>query len=168
MRAAEPPATAPSSSGVWWSAASRTPHWAISGTRWRSRCAASPASGTPLDLTVEVRRLDANHAQTGLGGTPSPLGDSAWVRTGGIDLVLTSLRSQPFYADGFTGLGVALENKKIIVVKSMQHFMAGFGSLAAQVLYVTTPGAIPPELDRLPYTKRTTPFWPQVENPFDR
>ena len=127
-----------------------------------------PASGTPLDLTVEVRRLDADHAQTGLGGTPSPLGESAWVRTGGIDLVLTSLRSQPFYADGFTGLGVALENKKIIVVKSMQHFMAGFGSLAAQVLYVTTPGAIPPELDRLPYTKRTTPFWPQVENPFDR
>jgi len=125
-----------------------------------------PASGQPIDLAVEVRRLAANHGQTGLGKTPSPLGDSAWVRAGGIDLVLTSLRAQPFYPDGFTDLGITLDDKRIIVVKSMQHFMAGFGALASDVLYVTTPGAIPPEFDGLPYTKRSGPFWPKVADPF--
>ena len=68
--------------------------------------------------------------------------------------------------NGFTDLGITLADKRIIVVKSMQHFMAGFGDLASDVLYVTTPGAIPPEFDGLPYTKRAGPFWPKVNDPF--
>jgi len=124
-----------------------------------------PASGAPIDVRGTVRRLIAGHSQTGLGGTPAPLGDSVWFEADGIDIVLNSDRSQPFDPDGFTRLGIPLAERKLIVVKSMQHFYAGFAPLAAEVLYVTTPGAIPPDFATLPLTKRTTPWWPKVADP---
>lgn len=123
------------------------------------------ASGSPVDVRGRVRRVATEHRQTGLGGTPSPLGDSAWVQVQGVDIVITSERSQPFNPDGFTQLGIPLDGRKIVVVKSMQHFHAAFAPLAAEVLYVTTPGAIPPDFAKLPLTKRTSPWWPRVENP---
>lgn len=124
-----------------------------------------PASGTPVDLRGTVRRIISDHSQTGLGGTPAPLGDSVWFEAEGIDIVLNSDRSQPFSPDGFTRLGIPLAERKVIVVKSMQHFYAGFAPLAQEVLYVTTPGAIPPDFATLALTKRKTPWWPKVANP---
>ena len=38
--------------------------------------------------------------------------------------------------------------------------------IAAEVLYVATPGAANPDYVNLPYTKRKTPFWPKVADPF--
>ena len=124
-----------------------------------------PASGIPIDLRATVRKIAADHRQTGLGGTPAPLGDTVWITAEGIDVVLNSDRSQPFDPDGFTELGIPLNERKIIVLKSMQHFYAGFAPLATEVLYVTTPGAIPPDVVTLALTKRMTPWWPKVENP---
>lgn len=124
-----------------------------------------PASGIPIDLRATVRKIAADHRQTGLGGTPAPLGDTVWITAEGIDIVLNSDRSQPFDPDGFTELGIPLNERKIIVLKSMQHFYAGFAPLATEVLYVTTPGAIPPDVVTLALTKRMTPWWPKVENP---
>lgn len=124
-----------------------------------------PASGRTLDLRVTVCRIVPDHSQTGLGGTPAPMGDSVWVETDGIDIVLNTNRSQPFNPDGFTDLGIPLARRKIIVVKSMQHFHAGFAPLAAEVLYVTSPGAIPPDFAALALTKRKSLWWPRHENP---
>jgi len=124
-----------------------------------------PASGRTIDLRGTVRRIVVDHSQTGLGGTPAPLGDSVWFDAEGIDIVLNSDRSQPFDPDGFTRLGIPLAERKLIVLKSMQHFYAGFAPLAKEVLYVTTPGAIPPDFATLPLTKRSTPWWPKVADP---
>jgi len=124
-----------------------------------------PASGVPIDLTVTVRRIVPGHTQTGLGGTPAPMGDTVWIEADGIDIVLNTDRGQPFDPDGFTGLGIPLKARKIIVVKSMQHFHAAFAPLAADVLYVTSASAIPPDFAALPLTKRTTPWWPRDVNP---
>ena len=124
-----------------------------------------PASGRPIDLRGTIRRIVENHSQTGLGGTPAPLGDSVWFEADGIDIVLNTDRTQPFSPDGFTRLGIPLAERKLIVLKSMQHFYAGFAPLAKEVLYVTTPGAIPPDLATLPLARRTTPWWPKVADP---
>jgi microcystin degradation protein MlrC len=88
-----------------------------------------------------------------------------WFEADGIDIVLNTDRTQPFNPDGFTRLGIPLAERKLIVLKSMQHFYAGFAPLAAEALYVTTPGAIPPDFATLPLTKRSTPWWPKVVNP---
>jgi microcystin degradation protein MlrC len=80
--------------------------------------------------------------------------------------VLTSLREQTFSPDAFTGLGCTLDDKAVVVVKSIQHFFAGFAPIAPAIRYVAAPGAIPPDFEKIPYTKRTVPYWPRVEDPF--
>ena len=125
-----------------------------------------PASGAPVDLMVTVRRIVEEHAQAGLSGGRSGLGRSAWVSADGVDLVLVSKRQQTFAPDAFTGMGVTLDDKAGVVVKSSQHFQAAFAPIARSVLYLSGPGALSFDYATLPYVKRTRPYWPRVADPF--
>lgn len=125
-----------------------------------------PVSGDPVDLTVRVMRIVDNHTQTGLSGATSAMGQTVWVQGQGIDIVLNTIRTQCFHPDGFTKLGLDVTQRKIIVVKSTQHFFAGYAPIAKDVRYVATPGAIGPTFESIPYTKLKTPYWPKVGNPF--
>lgn len=125
-----------------------------------------PASGDPIDLRVTVRALSNDHTQEGLSKGRARLGPSAYVEVDGIHIVLVSIRQQTFAPDGFTGLGCTLHDKKMVVVKSIQHFYACFAPIAAEIRYVMAPGAVPPDFASIPYTKLATPFWPRVEDPF--
>ncbi len=125
-----------------------------------------PVSGDPVDLTVRVRRIVDHHTQTGLSGATSAMGLTVWVEAQGIDIVLNTTRTQVFHPDGFTKLGIDLATKKIIVVKSTQHFYAGFAPIAADVRYVATAGSIAPNFESIAYTKLAKPYWPKVANPF--
>ncbi len=124
------------------------------------------ASDAPIDLRVTVRALAPAHVQTGLSGGVGEFGPSAWVSAEGIDIVLVSLRGQVFHPDAFTGLGCTLADKRIVVVKSSQHFHAGFAPIASAIRYVSAGGALLPEFAELKLTKRTTPYWPRVADPF--
>jgi microcystin degradation protein MlrC len=81
-------------------------------------------------------------------------------------VVLTHIRQQAFAPDAFTGLGLSLDDKRIVVVKSMQHFYAAFAPIASEVRYVAAPGAVPPDYGAIAYTKRSGPYWPKVADPF--
>ena len=124
------------------------------------------ASGDAVDLRVTVRGVSDKLTQTGNNGGQVPLGEAAWVEGAGIDLVLNTLRGQTYAPDAFSNLGLDPTRRKIVVVKSTQHFHARFAPLATDVIYVSTPGAIPPDFANIPYTKKKTPFWPRVQNPF--
>ncbi len=125
-----------------------------------------PASGDPVDLPVAVRNIRADHTQIGLEGEPTPLGLSVWLEgPRGLHIVLISQRTQVFQPDAFTGLGIDLSGLDLIVVKSTQHFYAGFAPLAASIHYVSTPGAIAPEFSTIPYRTRRLDFWPRVADP---
>ncbi|MDX2202387.1 MAG: M81 family metallopeptidase [Hyphomicrobiaceae bacterium] len=125
-----------------------------------------PASGDPVDLRVTVRGLSADHRQQGLSGGRERLGPSAWVEADGIHIILVSTRQQTFSPEGFTGLGCRLDDKKLVVVKSMQHFYAAFAPIAAEVRYVSAHGAVGPDFAAIPYSKLATPYWPRVADPF--
>ncbi len=122
------------------------------------------ASGPPLDLTVTVRGLDEAHAQ-GASGARLGLGPAAWVEAAGIDLVLCKARHQVFTRDAFTGLGIELAQKKLIVVKSSQHFYADFAQISADIRYVSSAGALDLDFARIPYTRRDLDYWPRVADP---
>ena len=124
------------------------------------------ASGEPVDLMVTVRRVDEAHSQAGLSGGRAVCGPSVWVHADGIDIVLISQRQQTFAPDAFTGLGLTLEDKRIVVVKSTQHFYAAFAPMAREVRYVSAPGAIPPDFADIAFTRRVRPYWPRVADPF--
>ncbi len=119
-----------------------------------------PLSGAPLDLRVTVKALQPELMMTGLSNTPTAMGDSALVECQGVEILLCSLRNQAMGRDLFTNIGVDLAAKKLIVVKSSQHFYASFSKVAKNVIYVAAPGAVTVDLKTLPYRKIRRPKWP--------
>ncbi|MET3512388.1 microcystin degradation protein MlrC [Pseudacidovorax sp. 1753] len=119
-----------------------------------------PLSGDPLDLDCTVKAVMPEMVMTGLGGAPFPVGDSALVETAGIEILLITLRNQAMGTDAFTQLGCDLAAKKIVVVKSSQHFQASFSKVGRHVIYAAAPGAVTLDLRTLPYRKVRRPKWP--------
>ncbi|MFZ5918409.1 MAG: M81 family metallopeptidase [Chloroflexota bacterium] len=127
-----------------------------------------PMSGEPLDLRVTVSQVVPNAMQSfgqGPGKSISRLGDTAALRVNGIDVVVNSIRTQVYNPDVFSNLGIDPRAKRILVVKSMQHFYAGFGPIAAEIMYVTTPGALAFDFTSLVYHKADRRRWPLQEWP---
>ncbi|SFO74691.1 Microcystin degradation protein MlrC, contains DUF1485 domain [Variovorax sp. OK605] len=120
----------------------------------------SPLSGDPLDLDCTVKALKHDLVMTGLSNTPIPMGDCALVEVGGIDIVLITRRNQAMGTDMFTQLSCDLATKKIVVVKSSQHFYASYSKVAKHVIYAGAPGAVTLDLNTLPYRKARLPKWP--------
>jgi microcystin degradation protein MlrC len=81
-------------------------------------------------------------------------------------VAICTLRTQTFHADAFKAVGADPADYRVVVVKSAQHFYNGFVGLAKEILYVASPGAADPDVTRLPYTKRKTPFWPKTADPW--
>ncbi len=110
-------------------------------------------SGAPIDADVEVMsvRDDGVQALFGQGEPREPLGKSAAVRIGGIDVVMTSRRQQVFSPHCFTEHGIDPAQRHIVVVKSMQHFMGGFASIAASIIRCDGPGSATLDMRQTPY-----------------
>ncbi len=122
-------------------------------------------SGDPVDLDVVVRGAGEGVHQM-MGETQMAMGDAVWLEADGVHLVVCSKRTQAFHPMAFTQLGLDLSQVKIVVVKSSQHFYAGFAPIGSEVLYINGPGAITPDYANIGYTKRDDNFWPRVSNPF--
>jgi microcystin degradation protein MlrC len=120
----------------------------------------SPMSGDPLDAECTVRALTSNMMQASQAGTPSAMGDCALLSVDGTDIVLNSVRTQGLDTGLFAQLGCDPTAKKIIVVKSAQHFHASFARIAREILYVGAPGSADPNWANLPYKKIRQPKWP--------
>lgn len=119
-----------------------------------------PVSGDPLDAQCSVKALHPAMMMSGLAGTTTPLGDCALIDIQGVEVVLSSVRCQGLDIDLFTQLGCDPRGKRIVVVKSSQHFHASFSRIAAKVIYVDSPGALCTDLALLPYRKIALPKWP--------
>jgi microcystin degradation protein MlrC len=123
------------------------------------------ASGQPIDAEVEIRRVVRGATQT-FGQSIVEMGDCVAIRVGGIDVVLTTRRRQALGHDLFGNLGIDLAAKKIVVVKSTNHFYASFAPIAKEVLYVDSKGPLPRDLRTLAFRKIERPKWPFDEQPF--
>ncbi len=131
---------------------------------------AGPSSGNSLDLEVTVLSLRQNymHSFPQQSGPPFlvSLGDVAAVHCRGIDIVVSSKRSQCLSPSIFSDLGVDPRQRRVLLVKSTQHFYGAFVDMAGEIIYMTTPGAVPPDPRLLQYT-RVDPsrFYPWNEDP---
>lgn len=97
---------------------------------------------------------------TSLGSSPRSVGDAVWIECAGIDIVLISLRRQATGTVVFTDLGCDLAARRIVVVKSAQHFHASFSKVATPVLYVSAPGETTTSIQNLDYRKIRRSKWP--------
>jgi microcystin degradation protein MlrC len=136
-------------------------HLAGAGARVRLRLGGKvgPISGAPIDVEAEVLHL-AKAARQRFSGGWTQLGDVAAIRIAGVEVLLNATRTQAFDPALFTDHGIRLEGKKLVVVKSAQHFHAGFAPIAKEVLWLDGPGALTQDFARLPYTRVRRPIWP--------
>jgi microcystin degradation protein MlrC len=116
-------------------------------------------SGDPLDLEFTVIRARQNVEQR-FSGAKGTIGDAASLRVGGIDIIVASKRNQVRSPDVFTELGVDPLSKKILVLKSRNHFRAEFEKIAKEILYLASEGALSPDINTIPYTRIRRPKWP--------
>lgn len=123
------------------------------------------SSGNPVDVTVTVRAIQEDMHQM-MGQTRMAMGTGVWIEAEGVHMVLSDLRTQVFHPSAFSDLGLDLSQMRAVVVKSSQHFYAGFAPIASEVIYIDGPGAITPDYANIPYTKRDGRYWPKVDNPF--
>jgi microcystin degradation protein MlrC len=121
-----------------------------------------PASGQPFDADATVIGL-AHDCWQSFGPTKVPLGDCAAVRVGGVEVVLITKRTQALGLELFTNLGIDPRQKKLVVVKSTNHFMAAFGPIAKKVLYVDSDAPLTRDYRKIPFTRVRRPIWPLDE-----
>ena len=102
------------------------------------------------------------------GASRVPLGATALVRLAGteIDVILNTNRTQTFEPDIFSNLGVAPSSKAILLVKSTNHFYAGFAPIAEEVIYIDAGAPYPSNPRVTNYRKLAREIWPRVADPF--
>ena len=118
-----------------------------------------PTSNTPVDAAVTVIGLKRDCYQS-FGPAQAELGDCAAIRIGGVEVVLETKRNQALGLELFRNVGIEPTQKKLVVVKSTNHFMAAYGPIAKKVLYIDADGPIPRDYRRIPYTRIQRPIWP--------
>ena len=124
-----------------------------------------PGSGAPLDVEARVLRVRRDAGQTSAGGR-QPMGDAVLLAVGGLHVAVNAVRTQTFHPDAFEQFGVALRDYAAVVVKSAQHFAAGFGPASDRILHVAAPGTASPDFAALRLPRAGRPLWPQVADPF--
>ncbi len=123
-----------------------------------------PASGQPIDAHGHGDRACKRDCWQSFGPTQVPLGDCAAIRIGGVEVVLISNRTQALGLELFRNLGIEPTERKLVVVKSTNHFMAAFGPIAQKVIYVDSDGPLSRDYRKIPYTRVERPIWPLDEH----
>jgi microcystin degradation protein MlrC len=128
---------------------------------------AGPLAGEPIDARVRVVKAVAEGWQS-FGPSRVTLGASAVVRIEGtgIDIILNTNRTQTFEPDIFSNLGIDPMGKDFLLIKSTNHFYAGFAPIAAEILYVAAQSSYPIDPRVTDYRKLTRPIWPRVADPW--
>ena len=120
-----------------------------------------PASGAPVRARWTVEALSDDLRQRSFAdGAEISLGRAAWLRTGGVDVIVNDTRNQIFSTDAFANIGIEPASRRILVVKSSNHFYASFSRIAATILHCTTPGALNMDFASIPYRRLKRRVWP--------
>ncbi|MGF9694469.1 M81 family metallopeptidase [Rhizobium sp. 0TCS1.26] len=124
----------------------------------------APGTGNPVDGLVKVVRVQPS-AEMHFGDSIAPFGDAAHIHLAGIDIVLSSVRVQSYDPSLFTALGIDPTQKRILVIKSTNHFYAAFSKIAAEILYCSAGSPYPNNPATNPYRRVRRDIWPIMADP---
>ena len=125
-----------------------------------------PEGGEPLDLRVTVKGVFDAGWQS-FRNSRVTLGAAAVVRPLGttLDIVLITSRTQTYEPDIFSNQGVDFTGKAFLLVKSTNHFHAGFQPISSEIVYVAAPTSYPTDPATTAYRKASLELWPRVADP---
>lgn len=119
--------------------------------------------GAPLETDAYVKCLTDGRfvQQSPMGrGARVDLGRMARLVIGGVDVLVSSVRSQTLDPEVFLLHGIDVARYRIVALKSSQHFRAGFEPVAAHIITADSPGLTTLDLTTFPYRRVTRPVWP--------
>ena len=119
--------------------------------------------GQPLAVTGKVTRItDGQFTVTGpmATGTRVRMGRTAVLDTGAVQIVVSEGRSEPFDTGVFTHCGIDPRRKKYVLIKSRQHFRAGFEPIARHIVLCDGDGVTSSNLEIFTYRNRRRPLFP--------
>lgn len=118
--------------------------------------------GESLSLQVYVKALHDGRLilKAMAKGAPINLGTMARLEVGGLDIIVASNRSQTLDDEPFEALGIDVSQKKIVALKSSNHFRVGFQDVAAGIVTADTPGLTTHNVSVFPRINKSAPLWP--------
>ncbi len=123
----------------------------------------APVQGPPIEADAEVIAIsDGAFAYDGpmFQGLTGSMGTSAWIKIGGVSVVVVCAREQPFDQAFARSLGIDCSAMRYICVKSAAHFRAAFESIAGSIHNVDAAGIHSHDFSKLPLTKRSRQIFP--------
>jgi microcystin degradation protein MlrC len=122
--------------------------------------------GKPLEVEGLVRRIT-----DGLYKVTCPMdtglilnhGPSAVLDTGDAEILVCSERMEPYDLGVFRHAGIEPTAKRYLLIKSREHFRAGFEPIARHIVLVSGPGVTGSDYGLFPFKKIPRPIYP-----FDR
>jgi microcystin degradation protein MlrC len=119
--------------------------------------------GQPLHVSGKVTRItDGEFTVTGpmATGMRIRMGRTAVLDTGAMQLVVSERRAEPFDLGVFTHAGIDPRRKRYVLIKSRQHFRAGFEPIARHIVLCDGDGVTSSDLTLFDYRKRRRPLYP--------
>lgn len=119
--------------------------------------------GGPLALTGTVVSVsDGAYVGDGpmMGGLHASWGPCAVLRVGDIEILVTTIRAQMNDLQQFRAFGIDPAAKRVVGLKSMQHFRAAFEPIAGKVIVCDCGALCTPDLTKLPYRRVRRPIFP--------
>lgn len=78
----------------------------------------------------------------------------------GVDVLVSSVRTQTLDQEVFLLHGLDVNRYKFIGLKSANHFRAAFRPIAHRIIRVDTPGLVAADIHSFEYSRVTRPIWP--------
>lgn len=119
--------------------------------------------GGPLELTgTLVSVSDGDYVGDGpmMGGLQASWGACAVLRVGDVEILVTTIRAQMNDLQQFRAFGIDPAAKRVVGLKSMQHFRAAFEPIAGKVTVCDSGALCTPDLSKLPYRRARRPIFP--------
>lgn len=119
--------------------------------------------GAPLPLTAHVKLLsDGRFIMRGPmgGGGRADMGRTAVLIAGGIEIVVTERRLQPYDTELLRSVGIEPTRRRLIALKSAVHFRSTYQEIAERIFDADTPGIHRPDFANCPYRRVRRPIYP--------
>ncbi|WP_136619292.1 MULTISPECIES: M81 family metallopeptidase [Mesorhizobium] len=119
--------------------------------------------GGPLELNAEIVALSDGHFVGDgpmIGGLPGNFGRSAVLRVDGIEILVVTIAQQMLDLQQFRAFGIDPAAKRVVALKSMQHFRAAFAPIAGKIIVCDSGALCTPHYERMPYRNVPRPIFP--------
>ncbi|HWL57532.1 MAG TPA: M81 family metallopeptidase [Paracoccus sp. (in: a-proteobacteria)] len=126
--------------------------------------------GGPLTVIGTIRKLsDGAYIGDGpiQGGLSHSFGPTAVIDLGGIEVLVVTEAQQMVDLQQLRAFGIEPTRRRVLVLKSMQHFRAAFEPIAGKVIVCDAGALATPRAERRPYLRAPRPLWP-LDRDFER